>query len=104
MATEMYTVSTADAVEMVATLLERDDVRLVRVEDIDGEPLAEIPGTSSPEGGAKELMERWQEYDGGGTEIRLVAETGVPPDAPPHGAILEEPPEHPQEGEPRSHG
>lgn len=102
MATEMYTVTAEDAVETVSRLLERDDVRSIRVEDIDGEPLVEVPGTSTSEGGARELIERWQEYQGGGSQVHIVAETGTPPDVPPH-AIHEEPPEHPEEGEPRSH-
>jgi hypothetical protein len=101
MAEEEYRVSTEDAVQTIADLLERDDVRAVRVEDIDGEPLVEIPGTSVPEGGARELMDSWQEYIGGGTDVRIVADTDLPPDVPAHGGILEEPPEHPEEGEPR---
>lgn len=104
MASESYRMSTEEAVEAVARLLERDDVRWVRVEDVDGEPLVDIPGTSTPENGARELMERWQDFEpGGGIEVTVTAETGPPPDAPPHGRILDEPPEHPEEGEPRRH-
>jgi hypothetical protein len=105
MPVEEYVLSAADAVETIAQLLERDDVRRVRVEDVDGETLVEVPGTASPEGGARELMDRWQDYDaGGGSELHVIAYTGPGPDEPAHGRILDEPPEHPEEGEPRSHG
>ncbi len=103
MPTETYHVSSEDAVQTIWDLLERDDVRSVRVEDVDGETIVEVPGTSMPEGGARELMDRWQDYQGGGSEVTIVAETGLPPDEPGHGRILEEPPEHPEEGEPRRH-
>jgi hypothetical protein len=103
MATELYTVTTADAVEMVSRLLERDDVRSIRVEDIDGEAQVTVPGTATPEAGARELMDAWQDYQGGGAQVHVVAETGLPPDEPIHGAILDQPPEHPEEGEPRGH-
>ncbi|HEY3317059.1 MAG TPA: hypothetical protein VGK50_01365 [Coriobacteriia bacterium] len=104
MTTETYRVSTGDAVQTIAELLERDDVRSIRVEDVDGDVVVEVPGTSTSEGGARELMERWQDYVGGGSEVTVVAETGLPPDEPAHGRILEEPPEHPEEGEPSRHG
>ncbi len=103
MATETYRVSTEDAVQTIARLLERDDVRGISVRDVDGETVVEVPGASSPEGGARELMDSWQDYAGGGAEVTIVAETGLPPGEPPPGRILEEPPEHPEEGEPRRH-
>jgi hypothetical protein len=105
MPVEEYLLSAEDAVETVAQLLERDDVRGVRVEDADGETLVDVPGTASPEAGAREVMDRWHDYDtGAGSEVRVIAYTGSPPDGPGHGRILDEPPEHPEEGEPRPHG
>lgn len=104
MPTETYAVSAADAVETIWRLLERDDVRSIRVEDVDGETLVEVPGAATAEAGAREMMDAWQDYEGGGGEVVVVAETGEPPNEPGHGRILEEPPEHPEEGEPRPHG
>ena len=43
MADEVYEVTMEDAVQTVADLLERGDVRTIRVEDVDGETLVEIP-------------------------------------------------------------
>jgi hypothetical protein len=105
MADEVYEVTTEEAVQTVADLLDRGDVRTIRVEDIDGETLVEIPGSSTSEGGVRELMDRWQDYDtGGGPTVTLHVDTAEPDELePPHDFILEEPPEHPEEGEPRPH-
>jgi hypothetical protein len=104
MPTETYAVTAADAAETVSQLLERDDVRSIRVQDVDGETLLDVSGATWAEAGARELFDRWGDYDGGGLRVTVVAETEAPPDEPGHGRILEEPPEHPEEGEPRPHG
>lgn len=104
MPTEEYRLPVEDAIATIAELLGRDDVRTIVVEDVDGEPLVEVPGTATPGGGAHQVIEQFQEYEGGGTEVTLVVETGEPSEGiPPRGGILEEPPESPGEGEPTPH-
>jgi hypothetical protein len=105
MPTQEYTVAAEDAAERVAQVLGRGDVSHVRIEDIDGETLVDVPGGADPEAVARQVLGAFGEYGGGGTTVRLVVQTVAPDEAaPPRDLILDEPPESPEAGEPLPHG
>lgn len=74
MSREYYQVSAEAAPDMLARLLRRGDVVGLTVTDIDGEALAEVSGAEPAERAAAELLEAFQEHEGGGNEVRIVAE------------------------------
>jgi hypothetical protein len=103
MATIEYDVTAEEAPERLAAEIARG-VSHVQVRSVEGEPLLDVPGTADPGGAARQLLDAFGEYAGGGTTFVLVLER---PEgdrmAPKQGRILDEPPESPEEGEPLPH-
>lgn len=78
MSREYYQVSAADALDRLARLLNRGDVVGLMVTDVDGEMLAEMSGAAPAERVVSEFLEAFQEHEGGGSEVRIVADVAEP--------------------------
>jgi hypothetical protein len=74
MSREYYQVSAEDALDTLARLLNRGDVVGLTVTDIDGETLAEVSGAAPAERAVSEFLDAFQEHEGGGAEVRIVAD------------------------------
>jgi hypothetical protein len=101
-----YAVLAEDAPERVAEELAEADVLHVSVQDLDGETILDVPGTADPEGAAQQVLDAFDEFEGGGVELHLRVETITQDEesGPFLGRGFDDRPDTPDIGEPRSHG
>lgn len=72
---EQVVVEAEDAPVAVSKYLGRQDVARVTVQDLEGETVLQVPGTSDPSTGAQQVLAALGEPEGGTVRLRVVAET-----------------------------